>query len=121
MILEFLLAWATELHGVVVVFALAAVAALVIGIVGRFITNDISFSTRGLFIKPMDKVLMLAVGLSFLTTIPTVDSLWRVRVGLLKLELASPENVKALGGHIEEVVKKLECKHLGVNCAVEAK
>jgi hypothetical protein len=121
MILEFLLAWATELHGVVVVFALAAVAALVISIVGRFIVIDVDGSMRDIFIPPVWKLLWVAITLSLLTTIPTVDSLWRVRVGLLKLELASPENVKALGGHIEEVVKKLECKHLGVNCAVEAK
>jgi hypothetical protein len=50
---------------------------------------------------------------------PSPNDLWKLRVALLKLEMASPENVKAAGGHIEEVIKALECKHLGVNCPKE--
>lgn len=51
-----------------------------------------------------------------LCSVPSLDDVWRLRVNLLKLEVASPENVAKLGGHVEEVVTALECKHLGVNC-----
>ena len=51
-----------------------------------------------------------------LLLVPGPEDIWKVRVAMLKLELSSSENVKALTNHAEEVVKALECKHLGVNC-----
>ena len=120
MIMELLLAWATELRGVLVILAWIGALAILVGLVLRFINAQVD-NDGPIFVKPMGRVALVSLGLMLLSTVPTVDSLWKVRVGLLKLELSSPKNVEALGGHIEEVVKKLECKHLGVNCAVEVK
>lgn len=45
--------------------------------------------------------------------VPSVDDLWRVRIGLIKLQLASPENIQKGADVIERVAKKLECKYVG--------
>jgi hypothetical protein len=63
-------------------------------------------------------------GVSFLcfavlAAVPTVDDLWRVRIGLLKLEVASPANMQSAQEHIEVIVKGLECKYLNENCPVK--
>ena len=44
---------------------------------------------------------------------PSIDDVWKVRVGLLKLELASPENIKSGAEEISRIAKKLECKYFG--------
>lgn len=57
----------------------------------------------------------------FLTTIilfipaaiPSVDDLWRIRIGMIKLKLASPENVEKGAAEIIRIGKKLECRYLG--------
>lgn len=67
------------------------------------------------------RVAALAGVLAILGAAPSVEDLWKVRLGLLKLDLASPANVQAAGGHIEVVVKALECKYLQQNCPKEAK
>jgi hypothetical protein len=121
MIVEFLLAWATEIHGVVLVFALVTAVVAGLAVAGRAVVADGLPSYKEFMAPPVGRIIAISAGLFLLTTVPTVDSLWRVRVGLLKLELASPENMKAVGGHIEEIVKGLECKHLGVNCPKEGK
>jgi hypothetical protein len=48
-----------------------------------------------------------------LALIPSVDDLWKVRIGLIKLELASPENIQKSTDEITRIAKKLECKYLG--------
>ena len=48
-----------------------------------------------------------------LTAIPNVDDLWQARIALLKLELASPENVQKGTEEIARIARKLECKYLG--------
>jgi hypothetical protein len=52
--------------------------------------------------------------------IPCADHLWKVRLSLIKLELASPENVKATTDHIDRIAKDLECKYLN-DCPKEKK
>lgn len=47
-----------------------------------------------------------------LSCIPDVDELWHVRVAMIKLTLASPENVKLGVDHIDLIAKNLECKYL---------
>jgi hypothetical protein len=42
-----------------------------------------------------------------------MGNLWEVRIGLIKLELASPQNVQASVEEITRIGKKLECKYLG--------
>lgn len=46
-------------------------------------------------------------------SLPQVNDLWKVRIGLVKFELASPENIKAGTETIERVAHKLECSYLG--------
>lgn len=48
-----------------------------------------------------------------LASVPSINDLWRVRIGLIKYNLASPENVKQTIETIERIGKKLECKYLG--------
>lgn len=48
--------------------------------------------------------------------LPTSSDLWRVRIDMIKLQLASPENVQAGVEHIDQVAKALECKYLDTNC-----
>ena len=45
--------------------------------------------------------------------IPNVNDIWRVRIGLIKLSLASPENITKTSETIERIGRKLECKYLG--------
>lgn len=52
-------------------------------------------------------------------SIPNVKDLWEVRIGLIKLELASPENIQKGSEEIIRLGKKLECKYLG--CTEEEK
>lgn len=44
---------------------------------------------------------------------PSAEDLWKVRIGLIKLELANPENIKKGSEEIARIAKKLECKYLG--------
>lgn len=45
--------------------------------------------------------------------IPSVSEIWKVRIGLIKLQLSSPENIAKGVETIEHIGKKLECKYLG--------
>lgn len=63
--------------------------------------------------------LPLTVLLSFVCCLPSVEDLWKVRLGLLKLELANPANVQKGAEEISRIAKKLECKYLG--CEEEKK
>lgn len=120
MILELMLAWATTIHGIFCILAWAGVIAGV-GAVVFYIIGGADSAEWKAGVPRFKQLAVFTFVTMMLTTIPTIDDLWKVRVGLLKLELSSPENVKAAGGHLEEIVKALECKHLGVNCPKEAK
>ena len=54
-----------------------------------------------------------------LTLIPNTDTLWKARIGLIKLSLASPENITKGTEEIGRIAKKLECKYIG--CQEEKK
>ena len=63
-------------------------------------------------------------GLAFLLSIPialfpSLQNIWEVRIALIKLQLASPENVQKGTETIERIAKKLECKYLGGECKEE--
>lgn len=66
---------------------------------------------------PATKLTVATLGSLFLgclfLAVPSIDDLWRVRIGLLKFSLASPENVKAGAETLERIAGKLECKYLG--------
>lgn len=44
---------------------------------------------------------------------PSMEDLWKVRINLIKLELASPENVSKGVDEIGRIAERLECKYLG--------
>ncbi len=46
-------------------------------------------------------------------SLPSVEDLWKVRIGMIKLQLASPENIQKGADVIERLGAKLECKYLG--------
>ena len=48
-----------------------------------------------------------------LAALPGPEKLWKVRIGLIKLQLASPENIQKGADVIERIGAKLECKYLG--------
>lgn len=51
--------------------------------------------------------------------VPSAEDIFRIRIGLIKFQLASPENIQKGAETIERLGKKLECKYLG--CEDEAK
>ncbi len=48
-----------------------------------------------------------------LACVPTMDDLWKVRIGIVKYRLASTENLTKASETIERIGLKLECKYLG--------
>lgn len=46
-------------------------------------------------------------------SVPDVNDLWKIRIGMIKLQLASPENVEKGAAEIIRIGKKLECRYLG--------
>lgn len=65
--------------------------------------------------RTLTKVL---IGLWLFAALPSPESLWAVRITLLKLGTATPENVNRGIEAVGRVGKKLECKYLG-GCAEE--
>lgn len=59
------------------------------------------------------RILIFGVISLMVGSLPKIEDLWKVRVGLIKLELASPENIKKGSDAIERVAKRLECRYIG--------
>ncbi len=53
--------------------------------------------------------------------VPSVDQIWKIRIGLIKLQLASPENLQKGTDEIQRIAKKLECKYVGCDDKEKAK
>ena len=64
---------------------------------------------KRLFKKAVGATVILAA----LTAIPDVNDLWRARIALVKLELASSENIQKSTEEIARIARRLECKYLG--------
>lgn len=56
-----------------------------------------------------------------IAAIPNVHDLWKIRIDLVKFELASPENVQKGAEEIGRVAHNLECKYLGCDEPKEKK
>lgn len=106
--MEIFLAWFGNLQGV-------ALAVLIVALFTAFVMAGPLelYNEQGRLIR---RLLVAATVSAVVLTVPTPGDLWKVRLALLKLDLASPENAAKVGGHIENVVRALECKHLNVNC-----
>jgi hypothetical protein len=86
----------------------------VVGIGSFFALFYLSVNEAWRQVRPYLAGYILGVGcLPALSVIPSVDDLWKVRIGLIKLELASPENLKGAAEVIERIGRKLECKYIG--------
>lgn len=48
-----------------------------------------------------------------LSCFPSPEDLWKTRIGLIKYELASAENIVKASETIERIGRKLECKYIG--------
>lgn len=55
----------------------------------------------------------IALPCLLLAAIPSVDELLKIRIALIKYELASGENISRATDVIERIGEKLECKYLG--------
>lgn len=65
------------------------------------------------FKASMKKSYIVLACIAFLSLLPSTDELWKSRIALLKLELASPKNVNKSVEEISRIASKLECKYLG--------
>lgn len=127
---EFWLAWLFNLRGVAV--ALAIVSAIVTAVLMLMVMGNAEWSNsdkkveyrtdfheRAWYLtgrRWWPRALAVALASALFGSAPGPEDLWHLRVSLMKLELVSPENFNKLADHATEVVKALECKHLGVNC-----
>lgn len=64
------------------------------------------------FKKILSKIIPFFILSLFIAIIPRTDDLWRVRINLIKLSLASPENLTKAASELEKISKGLECKYL---------
>jgi hypothetical protein len=122
--LEFLVAWANNFRVVFIILMVGAAFGIVGTAIWAMNQDDTTYSDKAdrLTSKQWFRRMVLLFALfGVFGSIPGPDDLWHIRLSFLKLELASPENVKAVGGHVDAIVKMLECKHLNVNCAKEEK
>lgn len=64
-------------------------------------------------IKNRKKLILFFVVCLCFSLLPSTEDIWKVRIGLIKFQLASPENIKKGTDEIAVIAKKLECKYLG--------
>jgi len=103
--------------GLAVLSGLAAVAVLMAVIISYSESNDSwgGEKKKGPFLyqRLLRKRILLPIGMGLLfSTVPSMEDVWRVRISLIKLELASPENIRAGADTIARIAKKLEEKYL---------
>jgi len=91
------------------------------GIIGLFALisfivtlGDPNYQKESIIFKSIIKFVSGFIILSTLIlAMPTVDNMFKVRLSLIKFQLASPENLNKGADEIERIAKKLECKYLG--------
>lgn len=111
---EILLAALINLKGVFCFSALVSGLTVLLSGVFFLMAKDLGKTRDQVLSRKALKVSSLVfVPMMFLSCIPTIDDLWKVRIGLIKLQLASPENITSAAETIERIGKKLECKYIG--------
>lgn len=115
--IEFFLAAALNVQWIFVVMAFITTAAWVIGLICMMAMSDedsgASEADKAVARRIVVTGLILWFPSVLLTSVPDVNDLWRVRIGMIKLQLASPENVEKGAQEIIRIGKKLECRYLG--------
>lgn len=102
--------------GMKVVFGLITILSLFIGF---FLYEDGSSNEKKTGKKLLIISLISLILCTFFIAVPSIDDVWKVRIGLIKLELANKENISKATETIERIGAKLECKYLG--CKEEKK
>jgi hypothetical protein len=126
--MTFLIALWNNVHALAVTATIvSAIASIVLGFGWAMCTTDASscYGTEkdgqhaAICLRYLKRaVVALGCG-AVLAAIPDVNDLWRARIALVKLELASPENVQKGTEEIARIARRLECKYLG--CEEEKK
>lgn len=108
--MEVLLAFLSNFSTLALILSIGlSIAAPFVWMFGEFKGNDVQDRRA----QALKKMLLALIILAFFACVPSINNLWTVRIGLIKLELASPENVKKASETIERIGQKLECKYLG--------
>lgn len=122
---ELLLGTLWNLTGVSIFLAvITGIAAIVLGVIAYLIPADtygMKDADKAIFTKywigNAKKFAAAFLVFAFIGCIPSVDDLWKIRIGMIKLELSSPENLAQAKTAIERIGAKLECKYIGgENC-----
>ena len=111
----------SNIHILVFVAAvIGSVATIVLGVVWasnadmvRILGDKKDEANAATYKRLFKKAVGATVILAALTAIPDVNDLWRARIALVKLELASTENVQKGTEEIARIARRLECKYLG--------
>lgn len=94
----------------IAVSIISSIALVFSPIIGDSIRDD---EKMPIFYKWIKRILVfLCVGI-LLAALPSIDDLWKVRIGLIKYQLASPENISKGVDEINRISKLLECKYIG--------
>lgn len=128
-LIEFLLGVAYNLRWAFTMIAFISVLGLIGTTIGLCVThfsdengkNTCTDTDR----KMARKLWLLAVFLLIFSIIPAsvpdVEDLWKIRIGMIKLQLASPENVEKGAAEIIRIGHKLECRYIGCDEKKEEK
>lgn len=108
--LEFILAFLNNLEILCFIFGLGF---LIFSTISFFIMVDnCSFEKRDEIFKLLKRRLILTSLVFLFTTIPGPNEMFKMRIALIKYQLASPENIKASTETITRIAHELECKYL---------
>jgi hypothetical protein len=112
---EFTLAMMSNLKCLVILSAAVggcAVFILTLLFVADFDCSREPFGVRANRVH-LGRVLIVTVVCAIIGCIPDMNDMWKVRIGLIKYEMASPKNVNAAAEEIVRLGHKLECKYIG--------
>ena len=113
---ELFLAYMEHLTCVALIFLIAYAIAWIVCLINKLIAYpEVEIIKADAFYDKMMKTLPLGFCLIFLVMTPSINDLYKIRLGLLKYELTSPENVSKGTAEIQRIAHKLECKYLGCN------
>lgn len=112
--IELILAFATNLKEVAIIVAIATGVVYAAGTVFFTLLGEDIPEGEVKAIKPRLRFARnVCAACAIIACIPSVNDLWKVRIGLIKYHLASPDNVQKASEKILEIGHKLECKYIG--------
>lgn len=118
---EIILAFLGNIKNVAGIISICIAAGIGLGIMFLPLIIDMNEDFVPTARKALKWMLIALALLLPLACVPSIDDLWKVRIGLLKFHLASPENVGKATDEIARIGKALECKYLNSNCEEKGK